>query len=109
MTLFLCGIGAYFKSIEAVKISNLYGTTAFHVAACEREADELERVEHTTAVKPSESCHTLLTKWVSVSNRGSSLSLQPPLKPRRLTNQAVNQRPDVVLSLCYVTEFGLSR
>lgn len=76
MTLFLCGIGAYFKSIEAVEISNLYGTTAFLVAACEGEADEIKRVEHTTAVKAGESCHTLLTKWVSVSNGGSSLSLQ---------------------------------
>lgn len=43
MTLFQCAIGAYFKSIEAVKISDLCGTLAFLVAACEGEADELKK------------------------------------------------------------------
>lgn len=43
MTLFQYVIGAYFKSIEAVKISNLCGSLAFLVAACEKVADENEK------------------------------------------------------------------
>lgn len=69
MTLFQCAIGAYFKSIEAVKISDLCGTLAFLVAACEGEADELKKGGAIV------SCHTLLTKWASVSNEGSLTSL----------------------------------
>lgn len=45
LTLFQNAIGAYFKSIEAVKIRNLCGTLAFTsrlVAACERRVDELK-------------------------------------------------------------------